>query len=96
MLTAPLVQVCGFSCFGVDMLVARVGKNRLYSISILFTFCSSNALKLLLFSMSVEYGLVFTFFRLKSIFNNRIFSSRLFYLTLVNLKCLSECHSFFC
>ena len=44
---------------------------------------------------SIEYGLVFTFFRLKSIFDNRFFSSRLFYLTLVNLKCLSVCHSFF-
>ena len=27
--------------------------------------------------------------------DNRFFSSRLFYLTLVNLKCLSVCHSFF-
>ena len=29
------------------------------------------------------------FFGIKSIFDNRFFSSRLFYLTLVNLKCLS-------
>ena len=35
------------------------------------------------------------FFSVKSIFDNRFFSSRLFYLTLVNSKCLSVCHSFF-
>ena len=34
----------------------------LYSIAIFFTFCSSNALVPLLFRMSIEYGLVFTFF----------------------------------
>ena len=40
-------------------------------------------------------NVVFTFFRLKLIFDDRFFSSRLLYLTLVNSKCLSVCHSFF-
>ena len=34
------------------------------------------------------------FFWLESIFDNRFFLSRLFYLTSVSLKCLSVCHSF--
>ena len=45
-------------------LLAGLGKidcNR-YSIAIFFTFCSSNTLEPLLFCMSIEYSLVFTFF----------------------------------
>ena len=41
--------------------LGKIDCNR-YSISIFFTFCSSNALEPLLFWISIEYGFVFTFF----------------------------------
>ena len=42
--------------------------------------------------MSIEYGLVFTFFCINAIFHIRFFLSRLLYLALVNLKLSSVCH----
>ena len=63
--------VIAFVFHRVPLGLGKIYCNR-YSIAIFFTFCTSNALSLLLF-MSIEYGLVFTFFRRNSIFHIRFF-----------------------
>ena len=57
----PVIEIL---CSATNDLYSGLGKidcSR-YSIAILFTFCSSNALERLLFWMSIEYGLFFTYF----------------------------------